>query len=106
MGNLKGLLGKRIKELRLARNLTQEQLAELVDVGAASLSKIEIGMYHPTGDNLEKIAQALGVEPYQLYEFNHHKDIKELKKDIISMLETADDEEIRLAYKILNSIIN
>ena len=59
MAKLKELLGKRIKEIRLARNLTQEQLAEIIDIGAASLSKIEIGMNYPTDDNLEKIAKAL-----------------------------------------------
>ena len=105
MSNLKGLLGKRIKELRLARNMTQEQLAELVDIGAASLSKIEIGMYHPTGDNLEKIAKALEVEPYQLYVFNHHKDVKELKEAVLSMINNATDDEIRLAYKILSGFL-
>ena len=106
MSKLKKLLGKRIKELRLARNMTQEQLAELVDMGAASLSKIEIGMNHPSDENLEKIADALNVEPYELYMCNHYKDTNDLKNDINKMLENASDDEIRLAYKILNSFLN
>ena len=105
MSNLKKLLGKRIKELRLARKMTQEQLAELVDIGAASLSKIEIGMYHPTGENLEKIAEALNVEPYELYIFEHHKNISDIKKDINCMIENANEETIRLIYKIFKSIL-
>lgn len=106
MSELKKLLGKRIKELRLAKKLTQEQLSEMVGIGAASLSKIEIGMYHPSDDNLEKIANALNVEPYKLYMCNHYKDIQELKKDISKMLDSANDDEIRLVYKILNSIFS
>ena len=106
MAKLKELLGKRIKEIRLARNLTQEQLAEIVDIGAASLSKIEIGMNYPSDDNLEKIAKALDVEPYQLYLFNHHKNINELKNDAISMLSNANNDAIKTVYKILKCFLN
>ena len=36
-------LGKKIKRMRLNRGLTQEQLAEAVDVSQRTLSGIEIG---------------------------------------------------------------
>ena len=65
MSNLKKLLGKRIKELRIKKHYTQEYLAELTDLGSTSISKIETGLYHPSDENLEKIAEALEVEPYQ-----------------------------------------
>lgn len=64
MSELKKLLGKRIREIRVARNLTQEDLSELTDIGASSISKIESGHFHPTDENLERIAKALKVEPY------------------------------------------
>ena len=73
MSELKKLLGKRIREIRIARNLTQEDLSELTDIGASSISKIESGHFHPTDENLERIAKALKVEPYKLYMFNHQK---------------------------------
>ena len=79
MSELKKLLGKRIREIRVARNLTQEDLSELTDIGASSISKIESGHFHPTDENLERIAKALKVEPYKLYMFNHQKDTSELK---------------------------
>ena len=37
MQSVKDLFGKRIKELRKARNLTQEQLAELVDIDTRNI---------------------------------------------------------------------
>ena len=106
MSQLKKLLGKRIKEIRTSKKMTQEYLSELTGIGTPSISKIEIGMYHPTDENLEKIAHALEVEPYKLYMFNHHKDPKELKNEIISMLDKATDDEIKLAYRILNGFLN
>lgn len=106
MSELKKLLGKRIREIRVARNLTQEDLSELTEIGASSISKIESGHFHPTDENLERIAKALNVEPYKLYMFNHQKDTKELLKDIQTMLNQATDEEIKLVYKVLSGILN
>lgn len=40
MGNIKNLLGKRIKEIRKRRGLTQEKLAELAGIEIPSLSNI------------------------------------------------------------------
>ena len=106
MSELKKLLGKRIREIRIAKKLTQEELSELTDIGASSISKIESGHFHPTDENLERIAKALEVEPYKLYMFNHQKDTKELLQDIQTMLNKATDEEIKLAYKVLSGIID
>ncbi|MBR2430524.1 helix-turn-helix transcriptional regulator [bacterium] len=40
---MKKLLGKRIRELRKARKITQEQLAEKLGIGPANISYIENG---------------------------------------------------------------
>ena len=106
MSQIKELLGKRIKEIRISKKLTQEQLSELTDIGASSISKIESGIYHPTDENLDRISKALNVEPYKLYMFNHYKTVDELKTEIKSMLDNANEKEIRLAYKILSSFLN
>lgn len=106
MSELKKLLGRRIREIRIARNLTQEDLSELTDIGASSISKIESGHFHPTDENLERIAKALKVEPYKLYMFNHQKDTKALLQDIQTMLNKATDDEIKLAYKVLSGILD
>ncbi|MBQ3310522.1 helix-turn-helix transcriptional regulator [bacterium] len=106
MSDIKRLLGKRIKEIRIARNLTQEDLSELTNIGPSSISKIESGIYHPSDENLKKIACALNVEPYKLYMFNHHKSTKDLKNEINTMLENANDKEIQLIYKILCGVLN
>lgn len=103
MSNLKKLLGKRIKELRIKKHYTQEYLAELTDLGSTSISKIETGLYHPSDENLEKIAEALEVEPYQLYMYNHFKPVNEIKESLHKIVDNADDDEIRLIYRILSA---
>ena len=101
MSQLKILLGRRIREIRRARNLTQEKLSELVNIGASSICKIENGIYHPSDDNLEKIAQALKVEPYELYMCGHCKSVDEQRQELSSMLQQAKDDTVRFMYKVL-----
>jgi transcriptional regulator with XRE-family HTH domain len=59
-------LGERIKQLRLARNLTLKQVGEKAKVSATHLSEIERGKTSPTVGALVRIARALGQEPAQL----------------------------------------
>ena len=59
-------LGERIKQLRLAQNLTLKQVGEKAKVSATHLSEIERGKTSPTIGALVRIAGALGHEPAQL----------------------------------------
>ena len=106
MSEIKKLLGKRIREIRVLRNLTQEELSELTDIGASSISKIESGHFHPTDENLEKIAKALKIEPYKLYMFNHQRDTKALIEDLENILKSATDDEIKLVHRVITSILD
>ena len=106
MSEIKKLLGKRIREVRILRNLTHEDLSELTDIGASSISKIESGHFHPTDENLEKIAKALKIEPYKLYMFNHQKDTRELIEDLENILKCATDDEIKLVHRVVTSILD
>lgn len=54
-------IGARIKELRLAQNLTQQQLAELAKLTKANVCNIEAGKYSVGLDVLYRIAEALNV---------------------------------------------
>ena len=70
MNHLKLRFGKRLQALRSERHITQEQLANAVDLTVESISNIERGVYGPKFDNLEKIAVALKIQVKELFEFN------------------------------------
>ena len=55
-------VGKHIRQLRLARKLTQEQLAEQLFVTRQTVSAWETGKALPDLETLERIAAALGAE--------------------------------------------
>ncbi len=69
MGQLKKQFGKRVQTLRFAAKMTQEHLANGVGVTVESISNIERGIYGPSFDNLEKIADALNVPVENLFAF-------------------------------------
>ena len=54
-------LGRRIREERLKLNLTQEKLAEDVDLSPAYIGQIERGERHISLENLITIVNRLGI---------------------------------------------
>ena len=82
MNNLKIKLGQRIKSLRKNLNITQETLAELINMDITSLSKIETGRNYPQPETIEKIANALNVDISQLFSFQELN----TKEDYISAI--------------------
>lgn len=55
--------GKRIREARLAAELTQEALAERAGLHPTFISNVERGYRVPSVPTLLRLAVALGVEP-------------------------------------------
>ena len=53
--------GGRIREIRLAEKLSQEQLAELSSLNRVTIAKYETGRVEPGASALSRIADALGV---------------------------------------------
>ncbi|KYH31535.1 MAG: helix-turn-helix domain-containing protein [Moorella sp. (in: firmicutes)] len=54
-------IGKRIKELREKIGLTQEELAERVQISRSALANYESGYREPKGDILVRFAKALNT---------------------------------------------
>ena len=98
------LFGKRIKELRKQHNLTQEQLSEILGVFQKQIGNIETGTTFTTMANLEKFAEAFGVEIADLFAFSHLKQREELLDEIHSILKTIDDKQLRIIYRLLKDV--
>ena len=60
------MISNRIRQLRLARGLTMEQVASELGVTKASVPKWELGSTHPEYSRLEQLARVLGVTAAQL----------------------------------------
>ena len=95
----KKLLGKRIKELRKNRGLTQEKLAELIHIETTSLSGIESGRHFPSLPTIEKISKYLDVEMKTLFDFKHLQTAKEMKNIIKSNIDKIDEQTLAFIFR-------
>ncbi|MCQ2743801.1 MAG: helix-turn-helix domain-containing protein [bacterium] len=101
MGIIAEKLGKRIKELRERKNLSQQQLSDIMDMEASNLSKIERGVQIPKEESLIKLAKALEVSIVDLFDYEHYTDRTMLLKNINKILTDSDEKTLQKIYKIL-----
>ena len=67
------LIGKAIKQTRLERNLTQEELGKLIGVQKAQISKIENSLKNARLETILKVFEALGAKVNFIVEMNRQK---------------------------------
>ena len=104
MNSLK-LFGKRLKELRKLNKLTQEQLAELIGLDPKQICRIENGACFTTFETLQKIADTLNIEIFELFHNEHKKTRDALIKEMEQIFKNTSDENIELIYKLVKAII-
>jgi len=61
-------IGAKVKQIRLAKNITQIKLATDCDFDKASMSRIESGQTNPTVLTLRKLSKALNVNISEFFE--------------------------------------
>ncbi len=104
MIEIKCMLGKRIKELREKRGLTQQELSELAGIDQRNLSKIECGVTFPS-KSLAELAKALDISLPHLFEFEHViLTPKGMRETIKSRLEQLKDDDIKIIYRLVNTM--
>ncbi len=102
-------IGKKVLELRKARNLTQEQVAEALSVSTAAVSKWETQAVYPDIEMLPKIAGFFNVSIDMLldYKLNTIPDMDDVIKEA-SLLASEEkrDEAISLLLNALHRFPN
>jgi transcriptional regulator with XRE-family HTH domain len=96
-------LGLKIKEIRKAKKITQEKLAELIDVDFGYISKLEVGQNFPSIQTLSKIADVLNVDISEFFLFLDLNKIN-INEEIRNMLEVFPKEKQVFVYKFMKSI--
>ena len=68
MVSIREILALNLKEYRRKSGLTQEKLAEKAGISANYLSMVEISRQFPTPEMLDRLAQALDINTFQLFD--------------------------------------
>ena len=100
MKTTRQLLGARIKELRKRRGITQDQLAEQVDLAPRYISLIEVGRSSPSLETMENIARALNAELKMLFDFMHLDPDTVSAEGLERSLEGIGENNRRLLFRI------
>ena len=65
--NIRSLFGNNLHECRKSAKLSQEQLAEKLEISVKHLSTLETGKGFVSAELLEKICDALSITPSALF---------------------------------------
>lgn len=103
--DIKEMIGARLKAIRTSKGITQEQLSEMVGINPKYLSSIERGKENPTLNTFLKLAETLNAGLYEIFSGIEVEDPKNRRALIDSLLEKADDEQLKLAYQVFSTII-
>lgn len=96
---------ERLVQLRKARQLTQRQLGELIDVHLTQVQRYENGSSQPTLDVLRRLAVALGVSADVLLFDTDERGPDETLKLKFEALRQFDPSERVIAEGVLDSLI-
>lgn len=99
------LIGERVRYYRTLKNLTQEQLAEMMEFNTKSISLLENGHNYIALNKVPKLCNALEIEPYQLFIFDKRNSKSDnIKKDINDILNTLDNKMLKLTYNLVYTL--
>lgn len=99
------VLGHNIRDARKSLSLTQEQLAEKIDVSTVFISQIENGTRKPSLETLLKLSSSLGVKIDTLIDkssdLSDNDDINRLNE----LLSMCSNKERRFVTEVANEMI-
>ena len=82
---IKKILGENVRELRTQKNITQEKLAEFLDLQTQTITAIENGKTFISCEVLAKLSNYFNVEPMVL--FSPKINLNEIKTEQISKIQ-------------------
>ena len=100
------VIGQRIKQARLAKNLTQEDLAEKIDNSVAFLSRVERGNSHINLKRLNQLCGLLDVTEGYVLNGASSSSKNYLNKEFAELIRRCSPEKQKLIYNVAKAIVD
>jgi len=97
--NIQEVAGKNIRLFRQSKGLTQEKLAELVNVSSSYIGYLERGLRAPSLDLLARIGTVLEVEPTALL-YSSSNDSDPTLNKLNALLAGKNSKSINFVYEV------
>ncbi|ADL08391.1 helix-turn-helix domain-containing protein [Thermosediminibacter oceani] len=102
-------IGKRIRQIRLQRDLTQEELGERANLHYSYIGQVERGDKLPSLKTLSKIAKALNVSLDYVLEdpatYEAQPDTEAAINELVTMVRTRPVQQIKLLISVCRTIL-
>lgn len=98
------IIGERLKKARTDKHMTQEKLAEQLNVSIAFLSRIERGNSHINLKRLSQVCEILGVSEGFILNGVSSNSQHYLSSEFNEILNSVSPEKQKLIYKIAKVI--
>ena len=103
-------IGQNIKKIREDKNLTQQQIAELIHMHRSNYSKIESGQREISVDALNKVARYFGMTIDQIVNFDGAvpQEITVEDKTLmeqVKMIQELEPEEKNMVFKMVDTFL-
>ena len=106
---IKTELGQKIKRMRLKKGMTQEELAEKIDISQRTLSGIETGENFVTAETLDKLVLAMNISVEKLFETEHYKEtpilVQEINNILTELTKNNARREIEILYNLAKTLL-
>jgi transcriptional regulator with XRE-family HTH domain len=97
-----------MKKYRKKRRLSQMKLAEMLNTSTSYIGEIEINSKVPSMEMVEKIAKALGIEPFRLFvdDISRGEEYTSQADNYLEKLTTTERQDLvkRLTARISNEM--
>lgn len=109
MSDILKLVGSKIRDIRKEKGISQETLGEQAGFHYSYIGGVERGERNISLENLDKLAESLGVHASELFNYvqlSGKTTEKESRlSEIIALLARKEDDELRMVQRILTEIL-
>jgi len=100
------LFGKRVRAIRKAAHITQEDAAERAHLNPKYVGELERGEKRPSFEAILSLGTALNVSPATLFQFDKAEmNEKILRKKIEALLQKSNAEQLQQVHRLLKAIL-
>lgn len=99
------IIGSRLKQARINKELTQENLAESLDVSVAFLSRVERGNIDISLKRLSQLCELLDVTEGAILNGSSTTSKNYLSEELFSLLKNCPPEKSKLIYELAKVVV-
>ena len=99
-------VGKYIREYRKKRNMSQETLAEMIDVSVPYISQLETAQKYPSLETLINIANVLDVSPNHLLRDTMNDEYEMKRSVMLDEISELPEREQERIFTVVRAMID